>query len=181
MAAHLMSRQCNGMTVEAEPQSDQDVERRITLHALKTWTDAWKGEKMPELSDLAGEKKLAGTQQIFTDNQFLILFDTHLNNSVVLFYGSKLPKAVGPRHMGSSLQGFLPTALSRVFSDAIMKAVNNDTVVNRDGTINTKCGASLLYRSIFMPLRLGEDHPNCTYVFGAFSHQRSDSEHISAA
>ena len=169
-----MSGQCDDMSAEAVPRSNQDRERRIILHALKTWTDARKGDENPNLTDLAGE------QEVFTQNQFLINFDTYSNISVVIFYGSELPKAVGQRNVGTSLQSFLPTALSEIFSDACMEAVNSGDVVNRYGMIKTPSGASVLYRSIFMPLRSEKNHPDFTFVFGAFCIEDGGGEHISA-
>ena len=170
--------QCDDMSAEAVPQSNQDCECRIILHALKTWTDARKGDELPAFADLAGMVNSAGEQEILTENQFLILVDAHLPNSVVIFYGSDLPKLVGQRNVRRSLQSFLPVALSGIFSDACMEAVNNGDVVNRHGMINTPSGASVFYRSIFMPLRSENKHPDCTYVFGAFSSEDVGGERI---
>ena len=172
-----MSGQYDDMSAEAEPRSNQDRERRITLHALKTWTDARKGDELPFLDDLFGIAGLAGEQEEFMENQFLIMFDINLKNPVVIFYGSELPKVVGQREADTGLQLFLPAALSEIFSDACMEAINNGAVIKRHGMINTPSGASVLYRSIFMPLRSEKEHPDYTYVFGAFSNEDGGRGH----
>ena len=172
-----MSGQYDDMSAEAEPRSNQDRERRITLHALKTWTDARKRDKIPYLANLFGITSLAGEQKEFTENQFLIMFDINLKNSVVIFYGSELPKLVGQRKVDTGLQRFLPAALAEIFSDACKEAINNCAVIECHGMINTPSGVSVLYRSIFMPLRSEKEHPNYTYVFGAFSNEGGGRDH----
>ncbi len=150
-------------------------ERRATLLALKAWRSACENDSRPDLNDLSGK---AGGQDVFTDNQFLIRTAPMSDNSVVMFYGDALPKVPGRRNMGISVQNFLPNALKDIFREAYEEAANSDKEVYRQGEITTASGESVLYRSIFMPLR--SDNLEYNYIFGAFSNETGATDLIAA-
>lgn len=157
----------------------EGYERRTTLQALKTWNAAGADDDIPELTDLTGGSAMAVEQELFTENQFLIMVNADTTESVIIFYGSDLPNMLGPDNVGNSLQRTLPAALKDIFQDACMEAVNNGNAVYRNGMVDTPSGNDVLYRSIFMPLR-AVSHPARVYVFGAFSNE-SGGERLVAA
>ncbi len=176
----MMTGQCDDMSAEAAFRSDQGSERRTILHALKSWTNAREDGEIPDLVSLTRRANMAGGQEIFTENQFLIMFDVYSTNSVVIFYGSELPNAPLRRNVGNSLQSTLPATLKEIFHDACMAAVDSGDVVYRHGMISAPSGAGVLYRSIFMPLR-SPSHSDRIYVFGAFSNEDGGAELLAAA
>lgn len=168
------------MSAEAPPRPQQYRERRATLCALKTWTSARKEDEIPDLASLTGKPEPGQEQEAFTENQFLILFEPRSSNSVMIFYGNELPTMPGRRNVGNSLQQTLSPSLRNTFRDACVEAVEKGDVVHRRGMIDTPSGATVLYRSIFMPLRSGGQSDRI-YVFGAFSNQEGGAELLAAA
>lgn len=175
-----MSEQGNDVSGEAVSLADQDRERRTTLRALKSWSNARVDGAIPGLADLTGNSKMMEGREIFTENQFLIMFEAYSTNLVVIFYGSELPDMLVGQTIGHNLKQSLPMALKDVFLEACMEAVDGGDVVYRHGMISVPSGAGVLYRSIFMPLRSGSD-PDRIYIFGAFSNEAGGGEHLTAA
>ena len=122
----------------------------------------------------------AGLPKVFSDNQFLIMFEAQTENSVVIYYGENLPNMPVRRDSGNNMLQSLPTALKEIFQDACLEAVNKSDVVYRHGMIKAPTGDSILYRSIFMPLR-SDTQPDRIYVFGAFSNETGGTELLAAA
>lgn len=175
-----MSGHCDDMSAEAALLSDQGCERRAILRALKSWTDAREDDEIPDLASLTRKANMAGGQEIFTENQFLIMFDIYSTDSVVIFYGSELPNALTRRDVGKSLQCTLPATLKELFLDACMAAVESGEAICRQGMISALSGAGVLYRSIFLPLRAAS-YADRIYVFGAFSNEDGGAELLAAA
>lgn len=175
----MTSGQCDENPAETAPRSGHCRERRTTLRALRTWTDAKEDDKIPDLAGLTGRADPAGEREVFAENRFLIMLEAHSMNPVVIFYGSELPNMPVRRKVGNSLQNSLPAALRDIFHDACMAAADNGDVVYRHGAIGAPCGAGVLYRGIFMPLR-SASHPASTYVYGAFSNEKGGAELLAA-
>ena len=167
-------------SAEATARPIPDGERRCTIRALKSWNNAREDDDIPNLTDLTVEADMANEQDVFTEDQFLIMFEAHTSNSVVIFYGGELPKLRIRRNLENSMQQTLPKALKKTFQDACMEAVSISDVVYRHGMITASSGNSVLYRSIFMPLR-SDSQPDRIYVFGAFSNEQGGTELLAAA
>lgn len=165
-----MTDQSNLMTEEPASRLDRGLERRVTLRALKAWTEAHYDDSLPTLANLTESADMEDEYEVFTDNQFLIMFEASSTDLVVIFYGDDLPNMLVRRNLGNSLKNSLPPAMKDIFHDACMEAIDHGDAVYRHGMIGTPSGASVLYRSIFMPLRTESD-PNRVYVFGAFSNE----------
>ena len=153
-------------------------ERRATLLAQKAWSSACENDSRPDLNELSDNAVKAGQQDVFTENQFLIMIDPNTEYSVFIFYGHALPQVPGRRNAGISAQNFLPNALKDIFLDACEETVDSDKEVYRQGEITTASGESVLYRSIFMPLR--SDNLEHNYIFGAFSNETGATDLIAA-
>ncbi len=167
-------------SAEAIPQPIPGGERRSTLRALKSWNEAREDGDIPNLARLTVKADRVDELDVFTDNQFLIMFEAHTSNSVFIFYGGELPKLRIRRNLESSMQQTLPKALKATFQDACLEAVSISDVVYRHGMITASSGDSVLYRSIFMPLR-SDSQPDRIYVFGAFSNEQGGTELLAAA
>ena len=172
-----MCEQGGDMSGETASLADPDRERRATLRALKSWSNARVDNDIP---DLTGKSEMMEELEIFTEHQFLIMFETYSTNLVIIFYGSELPEMLVGQTVGNNMRQSLPMALKDVFQEACMEAVDGGDVVYRHGMINAPSGAGVLYRSIFMPLRSGSD-PDRIYIFGAFSNEAGGGERLAAA
>lgn len=154
-------------------------ERRATLIARTAWTSGCENDSIPNLIDLSRNAVEAGKQMIFTDNQFVIMVDPYLANSVFIFYGNALPNVLGRRNARISVQDFLPNALKAIFIEAFNEAAKSDKEVYRQGEITTASGEGVLYRSVFMPLRSDSQNKH-NYIFGAFSNESGFTELLAA-
>lgn len=178
-------------STEATVHSDRDTvqpdrnhvpqgrERRATLRALSAWVSARENDGIPDLNDLAEKAVKAGKQEVFTDNQFLIMADPYTENSVVIYYGNALPKVLGRRNVGKNVQSFLPDALKDIFLEACKEAAYSDNEVYRQGEITTVSCEGVLYRSVFMPLRSDSQNKHI-YIFGAFSNETGATKLLAA-
>lgn len=175
-----MSEQDDDMSGETVSLAAPGRERRATLRALKSWSNARVDDAIPDLANLTGTSEMMEAQEIFTGNQFLIMFEAYSTNLVIIFYGSELPEMLVGQAVENNMRQSLPMALKNVFQEACMEAVNDGDVVYRHGMINAPSGAGVLYRSIFMPLRSGSD-PDRIYIFGAFSNEAGGGEQLAAA
>ena len=167
-------------SAEAIPQPFPGRERRRTLRALESWNNARQDDDIPHLTDLTVKADMVDEWDVFTENQFLIMFEAHTSNSVIIFYGDDLPDMLDRHNAGNSMQQNLPASLKGIFQDACREAVDRGGVVHRHGMITASSGDSVLYRSIFMPLR-SDNQADRTYIFGAFSNQEGGTELLAAA
>lgn len=167
-------------SADAIPQPIPGGERRSTLRALKSWNEAREDGDIPNLARLTVKADRVDELDVFTDNQFLIMFEADTSNSVFIFYGGDLPNMMDRRNMGNTVQQTLPASLKGIFQDACMEAVDKADAVYRHGMIIASSGDSVLYRGIFMPLR-SDSQPDRIYVFGAFSNEEGGTELLAAA
>lgn len=174
-----MTDQSNLMSEEPASRPDRGRERRVTQRALKAWTEAHYDDSLPTLANLTGSAEMADEYEVFTDNQFLIMYEASSTDLVVIFYGDDLPNMLVRRNLGNSLKHSLPPAMKNIFHDACMEAIDHGDTVYRHGMISTPSGDGVLYRSIFMPLRTETD-PNRVYVFGAFSNEAGAAGRLAA-
>ena len=86
-------------------------ERRITLRALKSWTNVRNDDEIPDLAVLSSKANKASKREVFTEKHFLIRVDAASENSVVIFYGADLPESPGRRTEGKGLRHSLPAVL----------------------------------------------------------------------
>ena len=154
-------------------------ERRATLIARTAWTSGCENDSIPNLIDLSRNAVEAGKQMIFTDNQFVIMVDPYLANSVFIFYGNALPNVLGRRNVGINVQNFLPHALKDIFLEAYKEAAKSNKEVYRRGEITIASCEGVLYRSVFMPLRSDRQN-NHKFIFGAFSNETGSTELLAA-
>lgn len=167
-------------SAEAILQPFPGRERRSTIKALKCWNGAREGDDIPNLTGLTVKADMTNERDVFTESQFLIMFEAHTSNSVVIFYGSDLPNMLHQRNGENSMQQTLPASLKSIFQEACLETVDKGDMVTRHGAITASSGDSVLYRSIFMPVR-SDSQPDRIYVFGAFSNEKGCTELLAAA
>ena len=177
---HMMSVQGHGISTATAALINQGRERRATLRALNIWSSARENGEIPLLSSLTESAHRAGQREVFTANQFLILFEPYSSNSVIIFYGHDLPELPSLRMAGKNLHETLPAALTGIFHDACVEAAGNGDAVYRHGSIRLPSGVDVLYRSIFMPLRSASQNGRI-YIFGAFCSEQNGTELLAAA
>ena len=176
----MKSVQSHGISAATAPVFDHGHERRATLRALNIWSNAREHGEIPFLSSLTERAHMAGQREVFTANQFLILFEPDSSNSVIIFYGRDLPERPSLRMAGKNLHETLPAALTGIFHDACVEAAGNGDAVYRHGSIRLPSGVDVLYRSIFMPLRSASQNGRI-YIFGAFCSEQNGTELLAAA
>ena len=177
---HMKSVQSHGISAATAPVFDQGRERRATLRALNIWSSAREHGEIPLLTSLTARAHRAGQREVFTANQFLILFEPYSSNSVIIFYGHDLPELPLLRMAGKNLHETLPAALKGIFHGACMEAAGNGDAVYRHGSIRSPSGVDVQYRSIFMPLRSASQNDRI-YIFGAFCSEQGGTELLAAA
>ncbi len=176
----MNSLQSHGISAATAPVFDQGCERRATLRALNIWSDARENGEIPLLTSLTARAHRAGQREVFTANQFLILFEPYSSNSVIIFYGHDLPELPSLRMAGKNLHETLPATLRSIFHGACTEAAGNRDAVYRHGSIRSPSGVDVHYRSIFMPLRSASQNDRI-YIFGAFCSERGGAELLAAA